>query len=110
MVDMAPERFDNVSVVSKANVYFDGKVVSHTVLFADGTKKTLGIIFPGAYEFGTGASERMDVIDGACRVMLAGATEWTSYPTGTSFSIAENSSFKIEVEGALMQYMCSYGV
>lgn len=110
MTENIPAQFDNVSVISKANVYFDGKVVSHTFLFPDGAKKTLGIIFPGSFEFGTGASERMDVVDGACRVMLAGESEWTSYPTGTSFSIAENSSFKIEVAGAPMQYICSYGV
>jgi purine/pyrimidine-nucleoside phosphorylase len=110
MTDSIPAQFDNVSVISKANVYFGGKVVSYAVLFPDGTKKTLGIIFPGEYEFGTGASERMDVIDGACRVMLAGETEWASYAAGTSFSIAENSSFRIEVDGSLMQYICSYGV
>jgi uncharacterized protein YaiE (UPF0345 family) len=110
MSDNFPTQFDNVSVISKANVYFDGKVLSHAVLFSDGTKKTLGIILPGSYEFGTAASEQMDIIDGNCRVMLAGATEWTSCPTATSFRIAENSSFKIEVDGAPMQYICSYGV
>ncbi|MEC8138825.1 MAG: pyrimidine/purine nucleoside phosphorylase, partial [Pseudomonadota bacterium] len=34
-------QFDNVSVLKKANVYFDGKVSSRTVVFADGSTKTL---------------------------------------------------------------------
>ena len=57
--------FTNVTVIKKANVYFDGKVVSRTVVFADGSKKTLGIMQPGEYEFGTGDKELMEIISGA---------------------------------------------
>src|SRR5579885_2114774 len=35
-------QFDNVSVVKKAGVYFDGKCISHTVLFPGGARKTVG--------------------------------------------------------------------
>ena len=31
--------FKNVTVVKKANIYFDGKVTSRTLLFPDGSKK-----------------------------------------------------------------------
>ena len=80
-----PESFANVTAVCKANVYFDGKVVSHTILLEGGEKKTLGLIYPGAYNFGTGLPERMDVVAGACCVKLAGAADWTEYAAGTYF-------------------------
>ena len=70
MQSKAPESFAEVEVVSKANVYFDGKVVSHTLRFADGTKKTIGLIYPGEYHFGTDAPERMDIVAGDCNVTL----------------------------------------
>ena len=38
-----PSEFPNVTAVAKANVYFDGKCVSHTVLMPDGAKNR----FPG---------------------------------------------------------------
>lgn len=72
-------QFDNVSVVKKANLYFDGKCVSHTVTFADGTRKTLGVIFPAALTFNTGAPEIMEINAGVCRVRLAGSDEWKTY-------------------------------
>ena len=72
MTSPVPERFENVTAVCKANVYFDGKVVSHTLLCADGTKKTLGLIFPGSYKFDTGAPERMEVVAGECRLKRRG--------------------------------------
>jgi len=102
------EKFDNVSAICKANVYFDGKVVSHTILFPDGSKKTLGLIYPGSYNFNTGAAERMEVIAGACTVRLKGESEWKSYTEGTAFEIPANSSFDIAVESGLMQYICSF--
>lgn len=68
----APESFRGVEVVTKANVYFEGKVVSHTVRFSDGSKKTLGLIYPGEYHFGTDAPERMQIVAGACRVRIDG--------------------------------------
>lgn len=103
-----PTQFDNVSVVCKANVYFDGKVVSHSVLFADGSKKTLGLIYPGSFNFGTGAPERMEVIAGTCRVRQAGQSEWTAYEAGTFFNVPGNSSFDIAVEEGVMEYVCSF--
>jgi uncharacterized protein YaiE (UPF0345 family) len=99
---------DNVSVVLKANVYFEGKVVSHTVLLRDGTKKTVGLIYPGAYNFGTGAPERMDIISGTCKVKLAGQTEWATYQAGTFFEVPGKSSFDISVECGIAEYLCSY--
>ena len=105
----APERFDGVSVVTKANVYFDGKVVSHTVTFADGSKKTIGLIYPGSYTFTTGAPEVMAIVAGACRVRLEGENSWKQYPAGTSFPVAANSAFDIEVESGITEYVCSFG-
>lgn len=103
-----PTQFDQVSVVCKANIYFDGKVVSHTVLFPDGSKKTLGLIYPGAFTFNTGAPERMEVVAGTCRVKVAGQPEWTAYPTGTFFDVPGQSSFDIAVDDGPMEYVCSF--
>jgi uncharacterized protein YaiE (UPF0345 family) len=104
-----PDKFDNVSVVAKANVYFDGKVVSHTVLFGDGSKKTVGLIYPGAYTFNTDAPERMDMIAGKCRVKVAGEEGFKDYAAGTSFNVPGKSSFDIAVEAGIAEYVCSFG-
>ena len=101
-------QFDNVSVVKKANLYFDGKCVSHTVVFADGTRKTLGVIFPSTLTFNTGAPEIMEVNAGACRVRPAGSEAWQSYGAGEQFSVPGNSSFDIEVTETL-DYVCHFG-
>jgi purine/pyrimidine-nucleoside phosphorylase len=101
-------QFDNVSVVCKANVYFNGGVVSHTVLFKDGTKKTLGLIYPGSYNFNTEAPEKMEIVAGDCRVKLAGEKEWKNYGAGTSFDVPGKSSFDIAVEKPVAQYICSF--
>ncbi|QWT46179.1 pyrimidine/purine nucleoside phosphorylase [Azospira inquinata] len=102
-------QFDNVSVLKAANVYFDGKCVSHTVLFPDGSKKTLGVILPSSLTFNTGAPEIMETISGSCRVRLQGQTEWQTYGAGQSFKAPGNSSFDIEVSGEPYQYVCYYG-
>ncbi|MHB9022628.1 MAG: pyrimidine/purine nucleoside phosphorylase [Armatimonadota bacterium] len=108
MTPAIPTQFDQVSVLTKANVYFDGNVVSHTVLFASGEKKTLGLIYPGSYNFGTGAPERMEIVAGACHARLAGEEEWTAYPAGTFFRVPGNSSFDIAVEEGIAEYICSF--
>ena len=66
------EKFENVTVLTKGNIYFDGKVQSRTVLFPDGGKKTLGVILPGDYEFGTADREVMEMTAGVATVMLPG--------------------------------------
>ena len=101
-------QFDGVSVVAKANVYFDGKVVSHTVLFKDGSKKTVGLIYPGAYTFNTGRPEKMEIIAGACNARSKGAKDWADYPAGTSFNIPGNSAFDITVDQGIAEYICSF--
>jgi uncharacterized protein YaiE (UPF0345 family) len=104
----APQNFENVTVVPKANVYFDGKVVSHTVLFKDGSKKTVGLIYAGSFHFGTGAPEKMEIIAGSCRVKLDGTEAWTTYPAGTFFRVPGNSGFDIAVESGICEYICSF--
>lgn len=100
-------QFDNVSVVKAANIYFDGKVTSRTVLFADGSKKTLGIMLPGDYEFGTEAAELMEIMAGDMTVLLPGETEWRTISGGQSFEVAANASFKLQVKTPV-DYCCSY--
>ena len=104
----ASERFDGVSVLKKANVYFDGKCVSHTVVLADGTKKSVGVILPSSLVFNTGAPEIMELLDGRCRVTLAGESEAKEYAGGQSFSVPGSSSFTIETTETL-HYVCHFG-
>ena len=101
-------QFDKVSVIKKSNVYFDGKCVSHTILFADGTRKTLGVIFPSSLTFNTAAPEIMEVVSGSCRVRLDGETEWKSYSPGQSFEVPGNRQFNIETTEP-MDYVCHFG-
>jgi uncharacterized protein YaiE (UPF0345 family) len=103
-----PSEFVGVTVVAKANVYFDGNVVSHTVLFKDDTKKTLGLIRPGSYHFNTGAPERMEIIAGTCRVTLDGGGAAQVYGAGTHFDVPGNSGFTIAVADGLCEYVCSF--
>ena len=103
-----PTSFTGVTVHTKANVYFDGRVVSHTVLMPDGAKKTLGLVYPGSYHFGTGAPERMEITAGACRVVLDGSTAAKAYATGASFDVPGRSGFTIEVSAGICEYICSF--
>ncbi len=103
-----PEQFNAVSVPCKANVYFDGKVVSHTLILADGSRKTLGLIYPGTYSFNTAAPERMAIVAGSCRAKIAGADVWSEYAAGTWFDVPGNSSFEIAVAAGITEYLCSF--
>ncbi len=100
-------QFSNVDIVKKANIYFDGKVTSRTVLFADGTKKTLGIMMPGEYEFGTDVKEIMEILAGELKVLLPGNTEWTAINGAGEFVVPANAKFKLDVK-TVTDYCCSY--
>jgi len=103
-----PTQFENVTAVVKANVYFDGKVVSHTLLFPNGAKKTLGLIFPGSFRFDTGAPERMEITAGGCRVKLAGENEFRAVKPGECFDVPGKSAFDIAVDAGVCEYVCSF--
>jgi len=101
------KQFENVTVLLEGNSYFDGAVTSRTVLFRDGSKKTLGFMLPGEYTFGTDAAELMEITSGELDVKLPGSTEWQSIRGGESFNIPENSSFAVVVK-EVTDYCCSY--
>lgn len=101
------EEFQNVRVVKKANVYFDGKVTSWTILFADGSKKTLGVMLPGEYEFNTGDRELMEIMSGDLEVLLPGTTEMRKIKGGDSFEVSPQSRFRVKVR-TLTDYCCSF--
>ena len=103
-----PSEFQNVTAVTKANVYFDGRVVSHSILFPDGSKKTLGLIYPGSYHFGTDKAERMEIVAGSCSVKLDGSTEVRTYADGSFFDVPAKSGFDIAVESGIAEYICSF--
>ncbi|PPD19805.1 MAG: hypothetical protein CTY22_07295 [Methylomonas sp.] len=98
--------FNNVTVVMKANVYFDGKVNSRTVVFADGTRKTLGFMQPGDYSFNTAEPERMDILAGELDVLLPGA-DWRTVKGGESFDVPGDAQFTLKVRTA-SDYCCSF--
>jgi len=99
--------FTNVAVVKAANIYFDGKVTSRTVRFADGSRKTLGIMLPGDYSFNTDAAEIMEILAGSMDIRLAGSNEWHTYGAGTQFEVPANSAFDLKVT-EVADYCCSY--
>ena len=99
--------FADVTIVKAANIYFDGKVTSRTVKFADGTHKTLGIMMPGDYSFNTDAAELMEVLAGSMDIRLAGEDDWKTYAAGSSFEVPANSSFDLKIS-EVADYCCSY--
>lgn len=103
-----PAEFPNVTAVTKANIYFDGKVVSHSILFPDSSKKTLGLIYPGSFHFGTAKAERMEIVAGECDVKLDNSEEKTSYKAGQYFDVPANSGFDINVYSGICEYICSF--
>ena len=99
--------FRNVTIIIKANVYFNGGVTSRTVIFPDGSKKTLGIMQPGDYEFNTADAEIMEILSGEMDVLLPGGNEWNKVTGGESFTVPANSKFSLKVK-TLSDYCCSF--
>ena len=103
------ERLDGVSIDTKANVYFDGRCVSHTIRLADGSRKSVGVILPASkLVFDTGAPESMELLAGRCRVVLPGASAAKEFGAGQSFDVPAKSSFEIEALEPL-HYVCHFG-
>ena len=100
-------QFDNVSIVKKANIYFDGKVTSRTVIFYDGSEKTLGVMMPGEYEFNTAEKENMEIMAGELEVLLPGKDGWQEIKGGESFDVPANSKFSLKIK-TLTDYCCSF--
>ena len=100
-------KFDGVSVVKKANVYFGGRVTSRTIFLADGEKKTLGIMLAGTYSFATAEEELMEVLSGEMTVLLPGNDTWQTFKEGQSFTVPANSTFRLTI-GNVADYCCSY--
>ena len=105
---MSNINFQNVTIHAKANIYFDGKVVSHSIVLEDGAKKTLGIIYPGSYHFNTEQAEKMEITAGNCKVVLDGTEESNAYSDGQVFEVKANSGFTIEVREGTCEYICSF--
>ena len=105
---MITEKIDGVAVSTKANVYFDGKCVSHGITFPDGTKKSVGVILPASLTFSTGAPEIMECVAGACDYKLADSEQWLKSAAGERFSVPGNSKFEIRVSDAY-HYICHFG-
>lgn len=99
--------FENVTIEKKANVYFEGKVTSRTIVFPNASRKTLGIMLPGEYEFGTDTAEIMEIQSGEMKVLLPGAKDWLEITGGQSFKVPAQSKFKLEVR-TVVDYCCSY--
>ena len=101
------DQFERVTVIKKANIYHGGKVTSRTVLFEDGTRKTLGIILPGEYEFGTEDQELMEILAGKLKAMLPDSEKWEVYEAGQAFTVPADSRFKVSTD-EVTDYCCSY--
>jgi len=108
MTTTIPTEFRNITAVAKANVYFDGKVVSHTIVFSDGSKKTIGLVYPGQFYFGTDKAERMEIVAGECFVKLKGEVQARTFAGGQAFEVPAKSGFDIEVRQGICEYICSF--
>jgi len=106
---MATDSIGDVSVATKANVYFDGKCVSHGLTFADGRRCTVGVILPSTLTFSTGAPEVMEGTAGSCEYRLQGSSNWIPSGAGQKFSVPGNSKFEIRVTGEPYSYICHFG-
>ena len=105
---MSTDTIDGVAATTKANVYFDGKCVSHGITYPDGTKKSVGVILPATLTFSTGAPEIMECVAGACEYKLAGTDAWVKSGAGEKFSVPGNAKFEIRVAEAY-HYICHFG-
>ncbi|MDB5731681.1 MAG: hypothetical protein JWQ03_1576 [Variovorax sp.] len=105
---MTTDTFSNVTLATQANVYFDGRCVSHSFTLADGTKKSVGVVLPATLTFSTGAPETMECVGGACEYRLMDSDGWRTSSVGEKFSIPGNSSFEIRVADAY-HYICHFG-
>lgn len=101
------DEFKGVTVLKKANVYFDGKVTSRTILFPEGSKKTLGVMLPGEFEFTTSDREIMEILSGDIEVLLPGEQDWKQITGGMSFDVPADSKFSLKVR-RLTDYCCSF--
>ncbi len=99
--------FNNVTIIKKANVYFDGNVSSRTVKFPDGSSKTLGFMLPGEYTFNTADKELMEIIDGNLQVLLPKSSNWQTVTGGESFNVPANAKFTVKVQSPT-DYCCSF--
>jgi hypothetical protein len=108
MAGKIPERFDDVSVICKANIYYEGQVISHNVFFKDGRQKRLGVIRPGVYKFRTDDLERMEITAGSCRVRQADEGQWVRYEAGSTFVVPGWSYFEIAVDKGVVEYINSF--
>ena len=101
------EKFENVTVIKKANIYFDGQVCSRTVRFADGSEKTLGFMLPGEYTFNTADKENMEILAGELDVQLPGLEDWIAVKGGESFDVPGNAKFTVKIKTPT-DYCCSF--
>ena len=97
-----------MTVNTQASVYFDGKCISHGITFADGTKKSVGVVLPATLTFNTGAPEIMECVAGSCEYKLKGTEAWLKSGPGEKIRIPGNSSFEIRVTEAY-HYICHFG-
>jgi uncharacterized protein YaiE (UPF0345 family) len=105
---MTTKKIDGASVATKANVFFDGKCISHGLTLANGTKLSVGVILPATLTFNTGAPEIMECVAGSCEYKLEGSHEWLASRAGQQFSIPGNSKFDIRVTEPY-HYICHFG-
>ena len=107
---MTTEKIDNITVQTQANVYFGGKCISHSIVLADGTKKSVGVILPGRLTFNTGSAEIMECVGGACEYKLSGADAWVISRAGERFNVPADSTFDIRVAEGFdaYHYICHF--
>ena len=101
------DNYKNVDVDKIANIYFEGKVISRNIFLNDGSKKTLGVMLPGKYQFNTVSSELIEIMSGRLNFKHEDNNDWMLIKSGMNFNVPQNSTFEVEVL-ELVNYTCSY--
>ena len=76
------DNYQNVDVDKLANIYFEGKVISRNIFLKNGSKKTLGVMLEGGYEFKTASRELMEINSEKLNIKIAGDKDWTLITEG----------------------------
>lgn len=104
---MTTQKIDGVTVTTQANVYFEGRCVSHSLILSDGSRKSVGVVLPATLTFKTDHAETMECVGGACEYLLQGAETWQKVAIGEQFNVPAHSQFQIRVDDAF-HYICHY--
>ena len=104
---MVEKKIGNLTIETKGNIYFGGRVTSRSFYREDGTRFTIGIITPGTYTFDVGDREVIQLIAGAAEILLPAEKEWRRVEAPDTYEVIANNSFRSRCFD-VVEYLCDY--